>query len=111
MTAEQVAALGLPLTVFLRSFHRCFGACRLLDHFARYCRGLRSDLPRKSVKPMVLAAGCTVRAMPLFLRACTKSPIERAATVRERSSQAAGTPKNASLRARLVKAMGFSYRL
>ncbi len=30
------------------------------------------------------------------LRACTKSPFERAATVRERSSQAAGTPKTAS---------------
>lgn len=67
MTAEQVSALGPALTVFLRSFHRCFGECRLLDHFARYCRGLLSDLPRKSVEPMALAAGGTVRAMQLFL--------------------------------------------
>lgn len=67
MTAEQIAALGPALTKFLRSFHRCFGECRLVDHFREYCRGLLSDLPRKSVEPMALEAGSTVRAMQLFL--------------------------------------------
>jgi len=67
MTPEQITALGPALTEFLRSFHRCFGECRLLDHFREYCRGLLSDLPRKSVEPMALAAGSTVRAMQLFL--------------------------------------------
>lgn len=67
MTPEQIAGLGPALTRFLRSFDRCFGECRLLDHFRHYCRGLLSDLPRKSVEPMALAAGSTVRAMQLFL--------------------------------------------
>lgn len=67
MTPEQIAGLGPALTQFLRPLHRCFGECRLLDHFDIYCRGLLSDLDRKSVEPMALAAGSTVRALQLFL--------------------------------------------
>lgn len=67
MTPQQIAGLGPALTEYLRSFRACLGECRLLDHFQAYCRGLLSDLPRKSVEPMALAAGSTVRAMQLFL--------------------------------------------
>lgn len=67
MTPEQITGLGPALTEFLRSFKSCLGECRLLDHFATYCRGLLSDLQRKSVEPIALAAGSTVRAMQLFL--------------------------------------------
>jgi SRSO17 transposase len=67
MTPQQVAGLGPALTRFLRAFRGCLGECRLLDHFRRYCRGLLSDLPRKSVEPIALAAGSTVRALQVFL--------------------------------------------
>jgi SRSO17 transposase len=67
MTPQQMAGLGPALAQFLRSFRSCFSECRLLDHFGTYCRGLLSDLPRKSVEPMALAAGGTVRALQVFL--------------------------------------------
>src|SRR5208337_5160240 len=67
MTPQEIAGLGTALGQFLRSFHGCFFECRLLDHFQVYCRGLLSDLDRKSVEPIALAAGNTVRALQLFL--------------------------------------------
>ncbi len=67
MTPEQITGLGPALTEFLGSFKSCLGECRLLDHFATYCRGLLSGLQRKSVEPIALAAGSTVRALQLFL--------------------------------------------
>ena len=59
--------LGPALTEFLGGFRNCLGECRLRDHFATYCRGLLSDLQRKSVEPIALAAGSTVRALQMFL--------------------------------------------
>jgi SRSO17 transposase len=67
MLPEQIVSLAPALTEFLGVFRNCFGECRLLDHFATYCRGLLSDLARKSVEPIALAAGCTVRALQMFL--------------------------------------------
>jgi SRSO17 transposase len=67
MTSEQIAGLGPAFTEYLRSFRPCLGERRLLDHFDAYCRGLLSDLSRKSVEPIALAAGSTVRALQLFL--------------------------------------------
>jgi SRSO17 transposase len=67
MLPEQIAGLAPALTEFLNGFKNCFGECRLLDHLATYCRGLLSDLQRKSVEPSALAAGSTVRALQMFL--------------------------------------------
>jgi len=67
MTPEAIAGLGTALSQFLRTFNGCFFECRLLDHFDVYCRGLLSDLQRKTVEPIALAAGNTVRALQLFL--------------------------------------------
>jgi SRSO17 transposase len=67
MTPEQIAGLGPALTEFLGSFRICLGERRVLDHFAVYCRGLLSNLRRKSVEPVAVAAGSTVRALQLFL--------------------------------------------
>jgi SRSO17 transposase len=67
MSPEQITGLAPALTEFLRIFKNCFGECRLLNHFATYCRGLLSDLQRKSVEPIALAAGSTVRALQMFL--------------------------------------------
>jgi SRSO17 transposase len=67
MTPQQIAGLGPALTEFLGSFKSCLGECRLRVHFATYCWGLLSGLQRKSVEPIALAAGSTVRALQLFL--------------------------------------------
>jgi SRSO17 transposase len=67
MTPEQIAGLGPALTEFIGSFRRCLGECRVMRHFAVYCRGLLSNLRRKSVEPVAVAAGSTVRALQLFL--------------------------------------------
>jgi len=67
MTPEQITGLGPALTEFIGSFKTCLGESRLLDHFATYCRGLLSSLKRKSVEPIALAAGSTVRAVQLFI--------------------------------------------
>ncbi|HEV7213737.1 MAG TPA: transposase, partial [Chloroflexota bacterium] len=40
---------------------------RTAAHFDNYCRGLLSDLPRKSVEPIALAAGTAVRTLQEFL--------------------------------------------
>ncbi len=67
MTVEQIAALGPALSTFLGSFKPCFVTNNTFGHCATYCRGLLSDLPRKSVEPIALAAGCAVRTLQEFL--------------------------------------------
>lgn len=67
MTAEQVAALGPAFTSFTQSFAACFVRRETRGHLATYCRGLMSDLPRKSVEPIALASGTAVRTLQEFL--------------------------------------------
>jgi DDE superfamily endonuclease len=67
MTVEQVAGLGPAFTTFLGCFKPCFVTKNTFGHCAAYCRGLLSDLPRKSVEPIALAAGCAVRTLQEFL--------------------------------------------
>ena len=67
MTAEQIAALGPAFTLFTQSFVACFGRRETRRHLATYCRGLMSDLPRKSVEPIALASGTAVRTLQEFL--------------------------------------------
>lgn len=67
MTAEQVAGLGPAFTSFLSSFRHCFPRRESFAHLGTYCRGLISDLARKSVEPIALAAGCAVRTLQEFL--------------------------------------------
>jgi SRSO17 transposase len=68
MTPEQVAALGPALAAYLRRCEDCFVQDRTRQHLHTYCRGLLSDLPRKSVEPIALAAGTAVRTLQEFLR-------------------------------------------
>jgi SRSO17 transposase len=51
----------------LRRFRPCFLQDRTVRHFDNYCRGLLSDLPRKSVEPIALACGTAVRTLQEFL--------------------------------------------
>jgi SRSO17 transposase len=67
MTDEQVAALGPAFTEYLGCFRSCFLTKNTFAHLGTYCRGLISDLARKSVEPMALAAGAAVRTLQEFL--------------------------------------------
>jgi SRSO17 transposase len=67
MTEQEITALGPAFAAYLRRFRHCFGQDRTAGHFGTYCRGLLSDLPRKSVEPIALAAGTAVRTLQEFL--------------------------------------------
>jgi SRSO17 transposase len=67
MTEDQIAGLGPAFTQYLDSFRKCFTRQPTFGHLRTYCRGLLSDLARKSVEPMALAAGCAVRTLQEFL--------------------------------------------
>ncbi len=63
-----VTALGRLLSGYLELFAECLSSRPILEHFGGYCRGLLSDLPRKSVEPIVLQWGTPVRTLQRFLR-------------------------------------------
>ena len=54
MTEQEITALGPAFAAYLRRFRDSFGQDRTAAHFDTYCRGLLSDLPRKSVEPIAL---------------------------------------------------------
>jgi SRSO17 transposase len=68
MTEQQIRELGPAFARYLGGFRRFFAQCRTAGHFGAYCRGLLSDLPRKSVEPIALAAGTTARTLQEFLK-------------------------------------------
>jgi SRSO17 transposase len=71
MTDQEITALGPAFAAYLRRFRACLGQDRTAGHFDTYCRGLLSDLPRKSVEPIALEAGTAVRTLQEFLVTAT----------------------------------------
>ena len=67
MTEQEIAGLGPAFASYLGRFRSCFRQKRTAAHFDTYCRGLLSDLPRKSVEPIALEAGTAVRTLQEFL--------------------------------------------
>jgi SRSO17 transposase len=67
VTEQEILALGPAFAAYLRRFRPHFGQDRTARHFDTYCRGLLSDLPRKSVEPIALSAGTAVRTLQEFL--------------------------------------------
>ena len=67
MTDEEIAALGPAFAGYLTRYRDCFLQKRTAAHFDDDCRGLLSDLPRKSVEPIALACGTAVRTLQEFL--------------------------------------------
>src|SRR5689334_1968219 len=67
MTEQEIAGLGPAFATYLGRYRDCFLQKRTADHFDTYCRGLLSDLPRKSVEPIALEAGTAVRTLQEFL--------------------------------------------
>jgi SRSO17 transposase len=67
MTEQEIAGLGPAFAAHLGRYRNCFLQKRTMAHFDTYCRGLLSDLPRKSVEPIALEAGTAVRTLQEFL--------------------------------------------
>jgi SRSO17 transposase len=67
MTEQEIAELGPCFTQYLGTFRACFLQKRTATHFDTFCRGLLSDMPRKSVEPIALAAGTAVRTLQEFM--------------------------------------------
>ncbi|MGB8436704.1 MAG: IS701 family transposase [Burkholderiales bacterium] len=71
MTEQQIADLGPAFAGYLKRFGRCFPQKRVAAHFDTFCRGMLSDMPRKSVEPMALESGTAVRTLQEFLATTT----------------------------------------
>lgn len=67
MTDQEIAGLGGAFSSYLGRYRACFLQGRTAAHFDNYCRGLLSDLPRKTVEPIALASGTAVRTLQEFL--------------------------------------------
>jgi SRSO17 transposase len=67
MTEQEIAGLTPAFAAYLGRYRSCFLQKRTAAHFDNYCRGLLSDLPRKTVEPIALQAGTAVRTLQEFL--------------------------------------------
>lgn len=67
MDAEQIRGLRPMLARFLKRFDDCFARKDTRAHLSVYVNGQLSDLPRKSVEPIALAADVPVRTLQEFL--------------------------------------------
>jgi SRSO17 transposase len=68
MTPDQMMVLGTAFAAYLRIFEDCVAYRPTAEHLHSYCRGLVSDLARKSIEPIALACGTAVRTLQEFLR-------------------------------------------
>src|SRR5438067_1720206 len=68
MTPEQIEALGPAFADYLQPYLFCCDYTQTFDLLGVYCRGLLSDLERKTCEPIALAAGVAVRTLQEFLR-------------------------------------------
>jgi len=67
MNADQIRSLQPALAALLRRFRKCFKTDKGFGHLEEYVLGLMTDLPRKSIEPIALAAGVPVRTLQEFL--------------------------------------------
>jgi len=68
MDADQIRSLQPAMAEFAGDFRDCFKRETTFEHFQRYMLGLQTDLDRKSIEPMALAAGVAVRTLQEFLQ-------------------------------------------
>ena len=68
MTPQQIEALGPAFAAYLEQFLFCCGYTQTFDLLQLYCRGLLSDLGRKTCEPLALYAGVAVRTLQEFLK-------------------------------------------
>jgi SRSO17 transposase len=67
MDAEQIRGLRPMLARYLKRFEDCFARKDTRAHLSVYVEGQLSGLERKSVEPIALAAGVSVRTLQEFL--------------------------------------------
>ena len=67
MDATEIAGLESELVDFLCEFDDCFGRSEPREHLRTYVSGQLSDLKRKSVEPIALAADVPPRTLQRFL--------------------------------------------
>jgi len=67
MDAQQIKGLGRELKRYLNRFADCFARREPREHLRTYVQGQLSDLPRKSIEPMALAARVTPRTLQNFV--------------------------------------------
>lgn len=67
MDVPQIKGLGRELKRYLNRFADCFARSEPREHLRTYVQGQLSDLPRKSIEPMALAAGVTPRTLQNFV--------------------------------------------
>jgi SRSO17 transposase len=72
---------------FLNVFVFCFSFTQTFGHLLTYCRGLLSDLPRKSAEPIALASGTPVRTLQEFLRDHSWDHLEMTDIAQKRAAQ------------------------
>ena len=68
MTPEQIEELGPAFAAYLQQFLFCCDYTQTFALLGVYCRGLLSDLDRKTCEPIALASGTAVRTLQEFLR-------------------------------------------
>jgi SRSO17 transposase len=68
MTPEQIQDLEPAFADYLQQFSECCGCPATFHLLQVYCRGLLSDLPRKTAEPLALASGTAVRTLQEFLK-------------------------------------------
>jgi SRSO17 transposase len=91
MTEQEIAGLGPAFASYLGRFRCCFRQQRTATHFDTYCRGLLSDLPRKSVEPIALEAGTAVRTLQEFLLTARWDHDQMRDLLQERLAEAVAT--------------------
>lgn len=67
MTFEQIASLQPALLALLEQFRPCFRRDKTFGYWETYILGLISDIKRKSIEPIALAAEVPVRTLQEFL--------------------------------------------
>ena len=67
MNVEQIGRIGKELNRFLKQFDDCFSRSGSRQNLRTYIKGQLSDLPRKSVEPIALAANIRPRTLQCFL--------------------------------------------
>lgn len=67
MDAAAIRRLKPKLVKYLKHFEDCFSRCESREHLMTYVQGQLSDLERKSVEPIALAAAVPPRTLQQFL--------------------------------------------
>src|SRR3974390_1552926 len=67
MNEKQIRRLKPMLSAYLKRFEDCFARKDTRAHLSVYVEGQLSDLMRKSVEPIALAADVPVRTLQEFL--------------------------------------------